>query len=243
MKALSVQQPFAFEIMSGQKTIEVRNWDTLHRGDILICSAKKPAFEEEDMEEMEEEYGCIFLYGQALFIVRLVDVRPMEKGDEEKALLDEIDPEAFSWVIEDVRPVIPFAVKGKQGLFDVDDKLIEASPFKFDETVVVKEGTFAQEFGLDFSGWHGRASEIQLTEEGEARVHVVWDSLSIKDVPVSVIERCEKEGFDWTGVLLRFSEIDHAEPRDTWDDVRDAISSIIEDNPAIFPEEEEGGEL
>src|SRR5512139_261867 len=113
MKAISIQQPFAFEIMSGLKTIEVRTWDTLHRGDLLICSSGRPAFSKEDMEELEEEYGCTFLYGHALGIVRLVDVRPMRRGDEEEALTDKVDPEAFSWVLEDVRPIIPFPVKGK----------------------------------------------------------------------------------------------------------------------------------
>jgi hypothetical protein len=236
MKAISVQQPFAFEILSGQKTIEVRTWDTLHRGDLLICSSKKPAFSKDEMEEMEEEYGCTFLYGHALCIVRVADARLMQKGDEEKALMDEIDPEAYSWVIEDVRPIIPFPVKGKQGFFEVDDSLVTVSPFKYDETVVVKNGTLAEDFGMDFSGWHGRASEIHLIEEEESRIHVIWDSLSLGNVPIPVIAQCVKEGFDWTGVLLRLDEIDHAEPRDTWDDVQDALDNIVEANPAIFEE-------
>lgn len=233
MKAISVQQPFAFEIMSGQKTIEVRSWDTLHRGDLLICSSKKPAFSREDMEEMEEEYGCTFLYGQALCIVRIADVRLMRKGDEEKALMDEVDPEAYSWILEDVRSVVPFPVKGQQGFFEVDDKLITVSPFKYDEPVVVKNGIFAQDFGIDFSGWQGRTSDILLTEEGEPRIHVIWDSLSLKSIPIAVIEKCEKEGFSWTGVLLRLHEIEHAEPRDTWDDVWDAIDNIEEEHLGI----------
>ena len=239
MKALSVQQPFAFEIMCGQKTIEVRSWDTLHKGDLLICSATKPAFSEEDMEEMEEEYGCTFLYGHALCIARVADVRLMQKGDEEKALMDEIDPEAYSWVLEDVRLVVPFPVKGKQRLFDVDDSLITVSPFQYDETVAVKKGIFAEDFGLDFSGLHGRTSDIVLSEEGEPLIHVTWDSPSLKTIPIEVIEKCENEGFDWTGVLLRLHEIEHAEPRDTWDDVQDALDDIVEANPSIFEESEE----
>jgi hypothetical protein len=236
MKAISVQQPFAFEILSGQKTIEVRTWDTLHREDLLICSSGKPAFSRVEMEEMEEEYGCTFLYGHALCIVRVADVRNMRKGDEEKALVDEIDPEAYSWVLEDVRPVIPFPLKGKQGFFDVDDDLIGVSPFKYDDPVTVKGGTLAQDFEIDFSGWHGRTSDIVLIEEGEPRIRVIWDSLSLRSIPLSVIEKCVKEGFDWTGVLLRFHEIEHARPRDTWDDVRDAIETIEAEHSYIFEE-------
>lgn len=235
MKAISVQQPFAFEIMSGQKTIEVRDWDTVHRGDLLICSSRKPAFPREDMEEMEDEYGATFLYGHALCLVHLADVREMRRGDEEKALVDKVDPEAFSWILEDARPIVPFAVKGHpQGLFEIDAGSVAVSPFRYGEPVVVKDGTLAREFGIDFSGWHGRACDILLTEEGEPRVRVVWDSLSLNVMPIAAIERCEKEKFDWTGVLLRFNEIEPAAPRDTWDDVQDAIDGIVEKNPALF---------
>lgn len=226
MKAISVQQPFAFEIMSGLKTIEVRTWDTLHRGDLLICSSGKPAFSREDMEELEEEYGCTFPYGQALCLVRLVEVRLMRPGDEEEALMDEIDPEAYSWVLEEARPVIPFPVKGKQGFYEVDDRLIVISPFQYGESVVVKSGTLAQDFGIDFSGWHGRTADILCTEEEETRIQVIWDSVSLKSLPLAVIEKCEQEGIDWTGVLLRLGEIERAEPRDTWDDVQDAVEQI-----------------
>jgi hypothetical protein len=236
MKAISVQQPFAFEIMSGRKTIEVKAFDTLHRGDLLICSSRKPAFDKDDMDEMEEEYGCAFLYGHALCIVRVVDVRPMRKGDADKALIDRIDPEAYSWVIEDARLVCPFSVKGPQGLFDVDDQLITVSPFRYGETVVVKRGTIAKDFGIDFSGWHGRTSEIPVTQDDEPRIRVEWDSLSLRSIPLDAIEQCEKEGFDWTGVLLRFHELEHAEPRDTWEDAQDTIDLIIEENPSIFEE-------
>lgn len=229
MKAISVQQPFAFEILSGRKTIEVRTWDTLYRGDLLICSSGKPAFAREDMKEMEEEYGCTFLYGQAQCVVRLVEVRLMRQGDEEEALMEEIDPEAYSWVLEDVRPVIPFPVKGKQGFYEVDDRLVTVSPYPYGASVVVKKGTLAQDFGIDFSGWHGRTADILGTEEGETRIQVIWDSLSLRSLPLEVIEKCENEGIDWTGVLLRLDEIEHAEPRDTWDDVQDAVDRLEEE--------------
>lgn len=236
MKALSVQQPFAYEILVGQKIIEVRTWDSLHRGDLLICSSGKPAFSKDDMEEIEDEYGCTFLYGHALCVVRIADVRLMQKGDEEGALTDQIDPEGYSWIIEDVRPVVPFPVKGKQGLFDVDDELINFSPFQYNESVVIKSGAVDDEFGVDFSGWYGRTGDIVLVEEGEPRITVIWDSLSLKAIPVEVLERCEKEGIDWTAALLRLEEIERAEPRDTWDDVQEAIENIMEANPALFEE-------
>ncbi|MGV8074084.1 MAG: hypothetical protein AB2L11_05975 [Syntrophobacteraceae bacterium] len=236
MKAMSVQQPFAFEILSGLRTIDVREQDTIHKGDVLICSSGKPAFSKEDMEEIEEDYGCSFLYGHALCIARLADVRLMRKGDEEGALMDGIDPEAYSWVFDNIRPVIPFPVKGRKDLFNIDDSLIKVSPFKYDEPVVVKSGAFDKDLGLDFSGWQGRVTEILLTEEGEPGIHVIWDSPTLKGIPLAIIERCEKEGFDWTGALLRLHELEHSQARDTWDDVQEAIETIIEEHPAIFEE-------
>lgn len=236
MKAISVQQPFAFEILSGQKTIELSDRDTLHRGDLLVCSSRKPAFPQEDMEELEEEFGCTFLYGQALCVVRLTDARPMERGDEEKALADRLDPEAFSLVFDDVRPVIPFHVKGQKDLFEVEDSLVAISPFRYGEAVAVKNGTVDQDFRIDLSGWHGRVSEVLVTEEGEPRIHVIWDSQSLRSIPLSVIAECEKERFDWTGALLRLSEIEASEPRDTWDDVQDALDAIVDENPELFKE-------
>jgi len=235
MKAINIEQPFAFEIMSGRKTIEIMNWDTLHRGDLLICSSRKPAFPREDMDEMEEDYGCTFLYGQALCVVRLADVRQMRKGDEEKALVDAFNPEGFSWLFENVRPVIPVPVKGRQGLFEVDDSLVALSPFGYDEPVAVKKGTRAKDLGIDFSGWHGRTSDIVI-EDGEPRIRVMWDSLSLREIPLSVLKECEKEGIDWTGVLLRLHELEHAGPRDTWEDIQGTIESIVEENPDIFEE-------
>ncbi len=239
MKALSIQQPFAFEIMTGRKTIEVRSWDAAHRGDLLICASKKPAFDEEDMEDLEEEYGCAFLYGQALCVVRLVDVRNMRKGDEEGALVEKIDLESYSWIMEDVRLVMPFPVKQQKGLFDVDDSLIEFSPFRYGDSIAVRPGTTDQDFGVDFSGWCGRAADIVPLEEGESRIAIAWDSISLRSIPISVIEKCANEGIDWTGVLLRFDEVEPAEPRDEPDDAIDVIDAIVEENPDLFEELDE----
>ncbi len=231
MKALSVQQPFAFEIMNGLKTIEVRSWDTLHRGDLLICSSQKPAFSREEMEEIEDDYDCTLIYGHAICLASLTDVRPVKRGDEEPAIMEEIDPDAYAWVLENARPVVPFPVKGQQGLFNVEDALITVSPFKCNEPVKAKKGVRSQDFGIDLSGWQCRTGHLILMEEeeGEARIHVIWDSASLRRIPIEMVRECEQEGFDWTGMLLRLSEIEKAEARDTPEDVENMIDKIMED--------------
>jgi len=42
MKALSLKQPFAELIVSGKKTIELRNWNTKFRGKFLVHASKVP---------------------------------------------------------------------------------------------------------------------------------------------------------------------------------------------------------
>lgn len=104
MMALSIKQPWANLIASGKKTIETRVWETDYRGPLLIVSSKTPAI---------APAGC------ALAIAELIDCRPMTKRDEVAAQC-EIYPNAFAWVLTDIRPITPFPVKGRLGLYEVD---------------------------------------------------------------------------------------------------------------------------
>ena len=73
MKALSIHPYYAMAIVSGQKTIEIRSWETSYRGDILICSTAK------------KQRGTI--PGHALGVVTLEDIRRFEKKDFKATLL------------------------------------------------------------------------------------------------------------------------------------------------------------
>ena len=103
--ALSVKQPWANKIAAGEKTIETRTWYTEYRGDLLICSSKRPNIEPA---------------GYALAIVELYDCRPMVAADETAACC-EIYPGAWSWLIRNVRRLDnPFPVKGRLGIFKLE---------------------------------------------------------------------------------------------------------------------------
>ncbi len=108
MKALSIKQPWANMIASGEKTIETRLWCTNYRGELLIVSSKTPKIEPA---------------GFALAVAKLVDCRPMTKADESEACCPIYDG-AFSWVLTNIRKITPFPVKGKLGLYDVEDALV-----------------------------------------------------------------------------------------------------------------------
>lgn len=106
MKAISLRQPWASMIASGRKTTETRTWYTDYRGDVLICASKRPMVDD-------------LLTGQALCIATIVDCRPMTVGDEKTACC-EWYPSAFAWVLENIRPIEPFPVKGKLGFYEVE---------------------------------------------------------------------------------------------------------------------------
>jgi hypothetical protein len=103
MKALSIKQPWANMIATGQKTIETRLWPTDYRGPLLVVSSKTPN---------------IHPAGFALAIAELVDCRPMMAGDEKAACCEQY-PGAYSWVLRGVRKIPIFPVRGKIGLYNV----------------------------------------------------------------------------------------------------------------------------
>jgi len=106
MRAISLHQPWASMIARGDKTIETRYWATSYRGDLLICSTKKP------------EYPGLPL-GKALCIVQLMNCRRMTKADEKRAQCT-IYSGAFAWELDNIRRIEPFAVRGSQGFYEVD---------------------------------------------------------------------------------------------------------------------------
>jgi hypothetical protein len=113
MKALSVRQPWANMIASGQKTIETRTWPTDYRGDLLICSSKRPA---------------IAPAGYALAIAELYDCHSMTKADEAAACCELYDG-AWAWMLRKIKPIsVRFPVRGQLGLFEVDLKLKDWPP-------------------------------------------------------------------------------------------------------------------
>ena len=104
MKAISLKQPWANLVACGYKTLETRTWSTGYRGDLLICSSASGEI---------EPTGC------ALAVVKLVDCREMEDGDAEAACILRY-PEAKVFVLEDIRLVRPFPVRGSLNIYDLE---------------------------------------------------------------------------------------------------------------------------
>ena len=106
MYALSVKQPFASDIVIGNKTIEWRSKPWKHRGPLIICASLKPV--------VEVTKGVFMPVGMALGIVEMVDCRPFTREDLAPAgcryyrgLVS-----GYAWVLENPREIEPVSVKG-----------------------------------------------------------------------------------------------------------------------------------
>lgn len=104
MKCLSIREPWASLIASGQKTIETRTWKTNYRGPVLLHASKHPKGP---------------LSGMVFAKTKILDCRKMVKEDELNArcLLYE---DANSWFLDKIEIIEPFQMKGQLGLFEVD---------------------------------------------------------------------------------------------------------------------------
>jgi hypothetical protein len=99
-------------------------------------------------------------------------------------------------------------------------------PFKVGESVSVKPGVQDPDFGDDMSDWQGRVVEIDESSAEPPLVTVQWDSLTLRNIPRSCIERAEKEGLDWSEMNLYATELEKAASRDSLEDVAAAIWEI-----------------
>jgi hypothetical protein len=114
--ALSLKQPWATLLAHGRKTIEIRRWNTKHRGKILIHAARIPDPRTEAWALVPEEWlplarlaGGIVGVGELTesVVYRTVD---RFKVDRDKHLNDPawfIGPAMFGFVFTNLR-VLPF---------------------------------------------------------------------------------------------------------------------------------------
>jgi hypothetical protein len=136
MKAISLYQPWATLVAIGAKKIETRSWGTRYRGPLAIHAAKKWSLQDQSILLKEpfktvlagfQEYplGCILAVTLLEGCFKIYPV-PLLISDQEEAFGD-YRPGRFMWMLElqrKVEPPIPF--RGRQGLFEIPDSLIEA---------------------------------------------------------------------------------------------------------------------
>ena len=116
MKCLSVRQPHASRIASGQKTLEIRTWSTRYRGPLIICASSQRDRRFRDLPS-----------GVTVCVVDLIDIRDFTDSDSAAACFDfEPGDDFFAWVLSDPRPLPAVSVKGRLGLFPPSDSLLNS---------------------------------------------------------------------------------------------------------------------
>lgn len=137
MKALSVKQPWASFIVTGEKTVECRTWPTKYRGELLICSSKGDDYLDYTDQGLEED--MLVPGGMALGVVELQDCRRMTREDIEGACLPEEWEEdalkGFAWHLKPLYEIIPVPAKGKLGIYNIDIP-IQKLPSEFEDHLI-----------------------------------------------------------------------------------------------------------
>ena len=146
MKALTICQPYAELIASGDKRVENRTWPTRHRGPLLIHAGKsrewlnlgpRGEIEQDPDDQMDRNSGLWLsdmVFGAVVAQVDVIDC--LQSDDILRGAHDEQYPwirahshvqGPWCWVLGNVRriePAVPW--RGAQGLFDIDDERLEA---------------------------------------------------------------------------------------------------------------------
>lgn len=129
MKALSLKQPWAELVVSGKKTVELRNWNTQFRGEFLVHASKQPNLEAcKRFGFTDLPTGCIV--GKAT-ITGVKEYRDMHEfnADQNKhhATPGWYDAKAKGFLLTNAQRITPIPCKGMLNFFNVPDTLIKKS--------------------------------------------------------------------------------------------------------------------
>lgn len=145
IKALTISQPYASLIASGEKWVENRRWPTKYRGPLAIHAGKgKQYLNTEELKEYPT--GCVIAVVELTACVNLVQAKYQVGISNGGLLLDRDSGTSltiqdmlshdhtegpFCWVLENVQEIEPFPYRGAQGLWDFDLSQIEGQTFNF----------------------------------------------------------------------------------------------------------------
>jgi hypothetical protein len=124
VKALTVSQPFASLLASGDKWVENRTWGTSYRGELAIHAGKGSQYL--SREELKQyPTGCVLAVGVLVACVNLLDVvvdpKELEAAsvDVTEFIAHEHTEGPWCWVFRLMTPLEkPVPAVGKQGLWE-----------------------------------------------------------------------------------------------------------------------------
>lgn len=136
MKAITIQQPYAYAIVVGIKQYETRSRRTNIRGRVAIHAGKKVSSSFEKIVSkcyignIETGGKLAVDLGAVIGTVEIVDCVPVEAVlntlTERERLLGDYTPGRFAWVLKNpVMFTTPFPAKGQQGWWKWDTVTIK----------------------------------------------------------------------------------------------------------------------
>ncbi len=122
MKCLSISQPFADLVVSGKKTIELRNWNTNFRGEFLIHAPIKVRKEDAKRLKISKKNVTGAIIGKAeIYDVKKYNSKSQVSSDYKKHFASKnFHERRYGFLIKNAKSFrIPIPYKGKLGFFDV----------------------------------------------------------------------------------------------------------------------------
>jgi len=122
LKCLSISQPFADLIISGKKSIELRNWNTNFRGEFLIHAPIKIRTKDCKRLKINKKMVTGVIVGKAI----LYDVKKYNSAKE--IVMDQkfhyatkdFSSKIYGFILKNAKPFrIPIPWKGQLGFFEV----------------------------------------------------------------------------------------------------------------------------
>lgn len=128
MKALTICQPYAHLIMTGQKLVENRTWPTRHRGLLYIHAGKSPRWlDGHAPEDTNMAFGAVVAIANLVDCLRIGDIELGEHDDKYPWLrTHEHANGPWCWILDNVVPIGPWPYRGAQGLFDIKELALDA---------------------------------------------------------------------------------------------------------------------
>jgi hypothetical protein len=132
MKALTISQPWANLIASGLKFVENRTWATSYRGPLAIHAGKGSQYLTPQQLAMYPT-GCVVATCELVACVHIDQLRekaniegyPQQICDKSKKTITEVLLHDFTegpylWILEDIRPIQDYEIRGAQGLWNIE---------------------------------------------------------------------------------------------------------------------------
>ncbi len=142
MKALTLTQPWATLVATGEKRFEPRSWGTKYRGPLAIHAARAFPRHARDLcatwpfAEVLERHGFPsykhLIGGAVVAVCELADCFRIEDSihvpDEQELAFGDHTPGRYAWRLDNVRRLWPIELPGHLSLWEIDDAVVYGAP-------------------------------------------------------------------------------------------------------------------